>query len=51
MTSVLDVVIRLFSRRVLFDREKEDLIRLVADKDKKKIAASKINFTVNKTCE
>ena len=44
MTSVFDVVLRLFSRRVLSEQEKEHLIRLVADNDKRKTAASKINF-------
>ena len=47
MTSVCEVVLRLFSRRVLLEQEKEQLIRLVADKDKRKTAASKINFFSN----
>ena len=46
MTSVFEVVLRLFSRGVLSKREKEHLIRLVADKDKRKTAASKINFII-----
>ena len=45
MTSVFEVVLRLFSRRVLFEREKEQLIRLEGDEDKRKTVASKINFS------
>ena len=47
MTSVFAVVTRLYSRSVLSKREKGELIRLLADKDKKKTTASEINFTIN----
>ena len=43
MTCVCQIVLRLFSRGVLSKGEKEGLMRLVANEDKK-IAASNINF-------
>ena len=46
MTSVREIVLRLFSRGVLSKREKGELIRLMADEDKKKNVASEMNFII-----